>query len=160
MLHVTGDKEPSSDAVIPFTKQTWETARCIAQAKIQHQKISKYLVCESLNFEAEPLPHYGFHNDCYSKFTAYQIQSKGKKTCSDDNIVETRYMVNLPIAATSTSGVLEKKCIFCEGSLRKHFSSGFESLSPCETIQAQDSILNCVRQLKDKYFLREYGYID
>ena len=54
----------------------------------------------------------------------------------------------------------EKKCIFCEGSVRKHFSSGFESLFPCETIQAQDSILNCARQLKNKDFLREYGHID
>ena len=110
MLHVTGDKEHSGDAVIPFTKQTWKTARCIAQARKQHQKISKYLVvCESLNFKPEPLPHYGFHNDRYSKFTAYQIQSKGKKTCSDDNIVETRFMVNLPIAATLTSGVCARK---------------------------------------------------
>ena len=44
MLHVTGDKEHSGDAVIPFTKQTWETARCIAQARKQHQKRPKYLV--------------------------------------------------------------------------------------------------------------------
>ena len=55
--------------------------------------------------------------------------------------------------------MLEKKCFFCEGSVRNNFSSSFESLSPCETIQAQDSIY-CARQFKDKDFLREYGHID
>ena len=53
---MSGDTECNGDAVIPFTKETWETARLIAQARKQHQKRSKYLViCESVNFEVEPL---------------------------------------------------------------------------------------------------------
>ena len=162
VLHV-GDTEHDGDAVTPFTKQTWETAGDIAQSRIQYQKRSKYLViCESINFEAEPLPHYGFHSDCYSKFTAYQTQSKEKKRFSDEHVtVETRSMVEQPpVATTSTTGVLKKNCIFCNGLDRKHFPSGFETLSPCETIQAQDSILNAARQLNDKDFLREYEHID
>ena len=162
MLHV-GYTEHDGDAVTLFTKQTWETAGDIAQARIQYQKRSKYLViCESINFKAEPLPHYGFHSDCYSKFTAYQIQSKEKKRFSDEGgTVETRAMVETPPAPiTSTTGVVKKMCIFCKGPDRKHFPSGFETLSPCETIQAQDSILNAARQLNDKEFLREYEHID
>ena len=64
------------------------------------------------------------------------------------------------MVATSTTGVLKKKCVFCNGPDRKHFPSGFETLSPCETIQAQDSTINATRQLKDKDFLHEYEHID
>ena len=36
----------------------------------------------------------------------------------------------------------------------------FETLSPFATIQAQESISICARQLKDNNFLLEYGHID
>ena len=77
----------------------------VAQARIQHQRRSKYLVIyESVNFEVEPLPHYGFHSNCYSKFTAYQIQLKENKTCSDGNIVKTRRSVEHGTRALTVLG--------------------------------------------------------
>ena len=89
-------------------------------------------------------------------------QAKEKKNFADkDDAIGTRSMVEKkPVSSTSTSGVLEKKCIFCNGSGRKHFTSSFEMLSPCQTLQAQESILNAGRQLKDVDLLREYEHVD
>ena len=161
VLHVRGDTEFDGEAVVPFAKQTWGKAGDVAQARKKYQKRSKYLdICESINFEDEPLPHYGFHSGCYSKFTAYQMKSKLKTSSSDDTI-ETRSMVSKPsVATSSTTGVLEKKCIFCKCPDRKHFPSGFENLSICEVLEAQDGIILAARQQGDRDFLREYENID
>ena len=95
VLHIIGDDKYDSDALVPFTEQTWRTTAGIAQARELHQRRSKYhVICQSINFEDEPLPHYGFHGGCYSKFTAYQVQTKAKKAPSDKDItIETRSMV-------------------------------------------------------------------
>lgn len=161
VLRVNVDGENDGDPLTKFTKETWETVRGIAQARERYQTRSKYCaICESINFEAEPMSHYGFHSSCYRKFTAYQIQSKDRKKCSNEDTVETRSKVKVPVVTTSTIGVLEKKCIFCKGPVCKHFPRGFETLSPYETMQAQENILNCAKQLKDNDFLRKYGHID
>ncbi len=155
------DGENDGDPLSKFTKQTWETAREVARARERYQTRSKYrAICQSTNFEAEPMSHFSFHSSCYKMFTAYQIQSKDTKKCSNEDAVEAKSKVKVPVVTTSTVGVLEKKCISCKGPVRKHFPSGFETLSPCETKQAQESILNCAKQLKDNDFLREYGHID
>ena len=90
------------------------------------------------------------------------VQTKAKKAPSDKDITtETRSMVEKPsVAVISHTGVLEKKFIFCKGSNRKHFKTGFEALASCETKQAQDNIVNAARQLENKQFLREYEHID
>lgn len=64
------------------------------------------------------------------------------------------------MTATSTTGVLEKKCIFCKCPGCKDFTTGFQLPSNCETIQAQDNIKEAARQKRDTDFLREYGNID
>src|SRR6476469_4884331 len=163
VLHIGGDKEYDGDAVVPFNEQTWGRACEIAQARKQNQKITKYsAIFQSVKFEGEPLSNHGFHRSCYSKFTAYQTKAITTKQSSDAaSGVETRSMVENPrMATTSSSGVLEKKCIFCHGPNRKHFKNTFETLAACETIQAQESIITSARQLEDKQFLREYEHID
>lgn len=161
MLHVGDDEECGSKMVHPFTEQTWKTAGNISQARTQHQKRSKYLViCQSINFEAEPLPHYGYHSGCYYQFTAYQKQSKLKKAVTDKPVQTRSKVEGLTTEVISHTGVLEKQCIFCKGPYRKHFKTGFETLSSCETIQAQDSIITAARIIEDTQFLREYESID
>ena len=64
-----------------------------------------------------------FHNGYYSKFT-----DRVKGNCSDASVVDasvtiTRSVVSLPLAVTSSSGVLEKNCIFCKGPVHKYFQS-------------------------------------
>jgi hypothetical protein len=162
VLHVEGEEDPPNEVVIPFNKKSWETAGTIAKARRQYQKASKYLlICDSIDFEAEPQHYYGFHGCCYSRFTAYQIPSKQKNVSTEDYSIRRRsYIGTNPVACSSTTGVLEKKCIFCGGSGRKHFTSRFEILTKCETKTAQLSIKKAAEQLEDVDFLHDYEQIN
>ena len=159
VLHVSGETELDGDTVVPFTEHTWKTAGKVAQTRKKYQRRSKYLeICESIDFESEPQPGYGFHSGCYSNFTAYQ---KEEKSCSKDGSIETRSKVpKQSVGVASTSGVLEKKCIFCKSPGRVHFPSGFENLSTCVTLQAQESIKNAARHQRDQNFLRDFENMD
>ena len=109
---MSGDTEFDGEAVLKFSEQTWGTAGKIAKVRKENQKRSKYLdICDAINFQDPPLAHYGFHSGCYNKFTAYQHKSH-QKTCSKDETIATISTMasNPPVVASSTTGVLEKKC--------------------------------------------------
>ena len=161
VLHVKGDRLHDDDDVIIFNNKSWKTACDIARARKQHQKKSKYLdVCDSIDFSLDaPPPLHGYHMSCYRNFTAFHIEET--KTSQKEQAIGTRSKAQKPsMVASSSTGVLKKQCIFCNSSSRKHFPHGFENLSPCETEQAQDSIINAAKTLNDDSFLCEYKNID
>ena len=120
VLHVSGDAKHSGDSV--SFKQTWETIK---------------------RDPSIPLSHYSFHNGYYSKFTD---RVKGK--CSDASVTVTRSVVSLPLAVTSSSGVLVSfvKVVQCT-----NISQAFESLTPCESTITAHYSLNCAMQLGDQF---------
>ena len=88
----------------------------------------------------------------YSKFTH---RVKGK--CSDASVVDasitiTRSVVSLPLAVTSSSGVLEKNCISFVKVLCTNISQAYPHVR-LYTIIGQ-------YYLGDQDFLREYSHID
>ena len=152
ILHIVGNNEHAGDTIVLFTEQTWKTVSDIAEARKQYQRYSKYLdICNYIDFNSELLPTYGYHSSCYSKFTAFHKQSPTEETSESNACSKTRSMKECPVPSTRT-GVLEKMCIFCKERSRKHFQSGLEYLSFCETKEAEDKLINAAKQQGDSYF--------
>ena len=101
--------------------------------------------------------NYGYHTKCYKNFTAVSVSQSTKPSTST---VSTRSKVPLNRATqkneSSWSNILPNLCIFCAKG-RKKYKGNIIDIGKCETFDAQVTIRNAAKYLKDETLLAKTG---
>ena len=104
--------------------------------------------------------NYGYHTKCYRKVTAASVSQSTKPSAST---VSTRSKVPLNRAAqnnkSSKSNVLPNLCVFCTKGTKgcKKFKGDISDIGKCETFDADATIRNATKCLKDETLLAKIG---
>ena len=154
ILHVS-DKDITDKEVKQFDDGTWEKTKTAYADRQTVSKESKYF---NIKLPDEYDDAMGYHRQCYNDFTAIRKISKESTEPLTSKTQVLRSNVEHP--STSSSGVFQKECIFCN-SITKSLGKGRrESLGSCETENAEQSIRNAVEILHDELILAKIAGID
>ena len=99
--------------------------------------------------------HYGYHSDCYKKFTAYSVRSPPNETTSTTQSITTEFTIsssNKP----SSSGVLPANCIFGDNG-RKKIKRNLAYPGKCETYDTEISTRDAATILDDENIQLKVG---
>lgn len=142
--------------VLKFKDNTWGKVKEAATTRLKTWKQSNYSdMCESLPDTFDENRH-GYHLICYRKFTSVP-KLEGRDPPQAKSIL-LRSSVSPDLKLASTSGVFEKKCIFCEK--RKRIKGREEALGNCETLEAERLIKVAATALQDDPMLVKIKDID
>ena len=101
--------------------------------------------------------NYGYHTKCYKNFKAVSVSQSIKPSTST---VSTRSKVPLNRATqkneSSKSNILPNLCLFCAKG-RKKYKGNIINIGKCETFDAEVTIRNAAKYLKDKTLLAKIG---
>ena len=101
--------------------------------------------------------YYGYHTKCCRKCTAVSVSQSTKRSAST---VSTRSKVPLNRATqnneSSKSNVLPNLCVFCTKGCKK-FKGNIIDIGKCETFDADATIRNDAKCLKDETLLAKIG---
>ncbi|MCG7875152.1 MAG: hypothetical protein N0C90_02335 [Candidatus Thiodiazotropha endolucinida] len=123
-------------------------------------KSSKYdIICRNLPGSFENV--HGYHQSCYSNFTAVpKIQEPGKtksRRDSGDKLLRS----DIEKQTAGPSGIFEAKCIFCN-CIRKYKGphQKMEQLGSSEAPDAESTIKDAARILDDQEMITKIGSVD
>ena len=149
----TSTREPR-----PLMPAAWE--RILACANVRRQ-LPNYTA--SVFFDIveklpeKPPPNGGYHVECYRSFTSLPAQTVKTNSCdeSDAGPSTSTSHHNLRVGdhgikSSPSSGVLEKKCIFCKRAYKK-VNGKKQPLSQCTLDSSQDFIKNMIKQQGDEH---------
>ena len=116
-----------------FLLNRWETAGIITKARKKHQKRSKYLDCESNLYHCPII--------VFTMDITVNLQTESRESVRMPVLLMPVYHNKICGEFTSSSYLIfrcaRENSIFCKCPVHR----AFESLSPCATVQSQDSIL-------------------
>ena len=155
ILHLGGS---TTEPLKPFDEVSW------AKVVDIHQR--RHSVFTSSKFFAITLPDkldssMGYHSKCYKNFTALpsKPEQSSSKAQSEESLALLRSHVSHP--STSSSGVFEQKCIFCN-KVRKKISRDKpeELLTTVEYSHGEISIQAAAERLNDTDLLAKISGLD
>ena len=112
IIHID-TKGRSNEKIVSFTEAKWLKVQTAARARSSLLKSSNYdILCRNLPSTFKP--QYGYHQSCYSNFTAvpkpqmhHDVRLRGE---SGDNLLRS----DVESTSAGTSGIFKEVCIFCK----------------------------------------------
>ena len=155
ILHLGGTtKEP----IKPFDEASWTKVVDIYERRRGIFTSSKFF---AIKLPEKLDSSMGYHSKCYKNFTALpsKPEQSSSKTQSDESSALLRSHVSHP--STSSSGVFEHRCIFCDKVRRKlNRDKPEELLTTVEYSHGEISIQAAAEKLNDTSLLAKIGGLD
>ena len=146
VLHVGGGS--STDEVKLFDVITWGKVKQADHARRTTYTCSKYF---SIQLPTQYDPSIGYHSKCYKDFTA---SPKVTLESSPETGVKHRLLrSDVAHPGTSTSGVLEQKCLFCNTVTKSFGKQRREYLASLQMDSGESRIKDAAAQLQDHVLL-------
>ena len=152
ILHIHGK---TTEEVKPFDDNTWRKVNSVHEKRHSTVKDSKYF---RISLPAEYDQTTGYHKQCYKDFTALSIANVEQDSAGPSRSHVLRSEVEHTEA--SSTGIFEKKCLFCN-SITKSLGKGKrEVLGTCMTDMGEESIKNAAELAQDNVMLAKLGGLD
>ena len=152
IIHLEAHGQCDGD-IKTFDDNLWEKIKSADRTRRSLYRHSKYFIIDLPDYYTSEM---GYHANCYKAFTA--IKSVSNAENRHDSKQSTRRL-SVGDDTSSTSGIFPDKCIFCDSKSRKTHGSR-EFLTTCETLEAQDTILQSAEALNDSHLLLQIQNID
>ena len=148
--------QSNNEDIKPFDTHTWQKVVEAKMSRLFKFSSSKYLsICDQLPDSYDD--SIGYHTACYKNFTAVtKSDTVSEEGSRRDSILRSDSILG---KTSTSSGILPKKCIFCNLS-RKKVKGKEEKLGNCETREAEKCIKDAATNLEDSKLLAEIGDVD
>lgn len=142
-----------------FQPNTWESMVKAAGFRKEYACDTYSTITSIINTHNKFNETHLYHSQCLKKFTAAKCKSTATKRIAcdtqepDAKHPKTTTRQNSTLPATTSSGILSEKCIFCNLAGRKKVKGKYEYLSECLTKEGSEAILRAAEARKDQRLL-------
>ena len=105
-------------------------------------------------------PQHGYHQSCYSKFTAVPKTQTHQNIRSRRESGDKLLRSDVESTVAGASGLFKEVCIFCKQKTKSKGSTGVERLGSSEALDAEERIKEAACILEDHGMMTEIGDVD
>ena len=143
--------------LLSLTNAVWDNILTVAHVRKKLPHYAKSVYHDIIEKLPEKFPsNRGYHIECYRSFTSLPKQTVKSLSFDDSDVTpststshHTLRSVNVHgIGSSTSSGVLEKKCIFCKREHKK-VKGKWQPLTQCTLDSAEDFIKSVIKQRGD-----------
>ena len=149
ILHIGGGEMVGDIKLFNDNPGSWQKVNLSALYRRQLDKKTKYQPV-LVSLPENPTLNCGYHSECYKNFTAVSKPAPVANTSST-----TRKQNKTPLK-TSSSGVIERKCIFCNKA-RKKLKGKWVTIAKNESNLTETLIRNAMIDLSDNELMLKIG---
>ena len=140
--------------VLPFNATSWAKI----QESVNRRRQRPNFHASVTQNQTQDLPENsterdGYHPSCYKNFTAVPVTSDANNNKDCGNKFMLKVDLRSAAAVTNTSsGIITRKCLFCEKDRKRLKNGQVEFTGNCETLQAVQTIHEAAEVFKDNVF--------